>query len=50
MAFKNLRAYLAQLEKTGELCRVSEPVSTDLEMTEIQTRLLAEKGPVGLFE
>ena len=30
--------------------RVSAPVSPHLEMTEIQTRLLAEKGPAVLFE
>jgi 4-hydroxy-3-polyprenylbenzoate decarboxylase len=30
--------------------RVREPVSTVLEMTEIQTRLLAEQGPAVLFE
>ena len=29
---------------------MSEPVSTELEMTEIQTRLLAEGGPAVLFE
>ena len=34
----------------GELVRVREPVSTVLEMTEIQTRLLAEQGPAVLFE
>lgn len=50
MAYKNLRAFLETLEKTGELCRVAEPVSTVLEMTEIQTRLLADKGPAVLFE
>jgi len=38
------------LEKEGKLIRVTEPVSTDLEMTEIQTRLLAEDGPAVLFE
>jgi 4-hydroxy-3-polyprenylbenzoate decarboxylase len=41
---------MAQLERDGKLVRVSEPVSTDLEMTEIQTRLLAEGGPAVLFE
>ena len=30
--------------------RVKAPVSPDLEMTEIQTRLLAEGGPAALFE
>jgi len=39
-----------QLEAGGLLVRVTEPVSTVLEMTEIQTRLLAEDGPAVLFE
>ena len=50
MAFASLRDFIARLEAEGELVRVSEPVSTVLEMTEIQTRLLAEGGPAVLFE
>lgn len=50
MAYKSLRDFIERLEQTGELVRVSEPVSTFLEMTEIQTRLLAEGGPAVLFE
>ena len=50
MADKNLREFVARLEKDGRLVRVSEPVSPVLEMTEIQTRLLAEDGPAVLFE
>jgi len=50
MADKNLRDFMARLEAAGELVRVSEPVSPVLEMTEIQTRLLAEGGPAVLFE
>ncbi|UDF04529.1 UbiD family decarboxylase [Asticcacaulis sp. AND118] len=49
-AYKSLRDFITKLEREGELVRVSEPVSTHLEMTEIQTRLLAEKGPAVLFE
>src|ERR671913_2145969 len=41
---------MAHLETRGRLVRVREPVSPVLEMTEIQTRLLAEKGPAVLFE
>ena len=41
---------MEKLEQTGGLVRVSRPVSPHLEMTEIQTRLLAEKGPAVLFE
>ncbi|MBM3510822.1 MAG: UbiD family decarboxylase [Alphaproteobacteria bacterium] len=50
MPYANLRAFMDRLEAAGELVRVAEPVSTVLEMTEIQTRLLAEGGPAVLFE
>ena len=51
MAFSSLRDFIFEkLEPEGRLVRVSEPVSTVLEMTEIQTRLLAEGGPAVLFE
>lgn len=50
MSYASLREFMRLLEKEGKLVRVTEPVSTDLEMTEIQTRLLAEKGPAVLFE
>lgn len=50
MSYKSLREFIATLEAAGELVRVSEPVSTVLEMTEIQTRLLAAGGPAALFE
>jgi 4-hydroxy-3-polyprenylbenzoate decarboxylase len=50
MAFSSLRDFMARLERDGRLVRVSEPVSPHLEMTEIQTRLIAEGGPAVLFE
>ena len=50
MAFQSLRDFIEALEKTGQLVRVSKPVSAHLEMTEIGTRLIAEKGPAVLFE
>ena len=50
MSYRSLRDFMARLEADGQLARVSEPVSTALEMTEIQTRLLAEGGPAVLFE
>ncbi|MGF1544050.1 MAG: UbiD family decarboxylase [Parvularculaceae bacterium] len=50
MSYRSLRDFLAMLEARGDLVRVSAPVSTVLEMTEIQTRLLAEDGPAVLFE
>jgi len=50
MAYRSLREFLAKLEAAGELVRVTEPVSSALEMTEIQRRLLATGGPAVLFE
>ena len=50
MPFGSLRDFMARLERDGRLARVSIPVSPVLEMTEIQTRLLAEGGPAVLFE
>jgi 4-hydroxy-3-polyprenylbenzoate decarboxylase len=50
MSYRSLRDFITALEAEGELVRVREPVSTVLEMTEIQTRLLAEGGPAILFE
>jgi 4-hydroxy-3-polyprenylbenzoate decarboxylase len=50
MAYRSLRDFIDVLEAQGELVRVTEPVSTVLEMTEIQTRLLAAGGPAVLFE
>lgn len=50
MPYTSLRDFMAQLEQSGNLVRVAEPVSTVLEMTEIQTRLLSQGGPAVLFE
>jgi 4-hydroxy-3-polyprenylbenzoate decarboxylase len=50
MAFSSLRDFIERLERDGRLKRVATPVSPVLEMTEIQTRLLAEGGPAVLFE
>jgi len=50
MPYGSLRDFMARLERDGRLVRVSAPVSPILEMTEIQTRLLAEAGPAVLFE
>ncbi|MDD5299660.1 MAG: 4-hydroxy-3-polyprenylbenzoate decarboxylase [Gallionella sp.] len=50
MKYKDLRDFIAQLEKLGELKRVSAPVSTRLEMTEICDRVLRAQGPAVLFE
>jgi 4-hydroxy-3-polyprenylbenzoate decarboxylase len=50
MPYASLRDFIARLESAGRLKRVAAPVSPYLEMTEIQTRLLAEAGPAVLFE
>jgi len=50
MPYASLRDFIARLEQSGRLVRVTAPVSPHLEMTEIQTRLLAEQGPAVLFE
>ena len=50
MPYQSLREFMTRLEREGRLVRVKAPVSTHLEMTEIHTRVLAEKGPALLFE
>src|SRR5436309_6247039 len=50
MPYASLRDFIARLEAAGRLQRVTAPVSPFLEMTEIQTRLLAAGGPAVLFE
>jgi 4-hydroxy-3-polyprenylbenzoate decarboxylase len=50
MSYRSLRDFIAKLERAGELVRVREPVSTVLEVTEIQTRLIAQGGPAVIFE
>jgi 4-hydroxy-3-polyprenylbenzoate decarboxylase len=50
MSYRSLREFVARLEAKGDLVRVREPVSTVLEMTEIQTRLMPEGGPAVIFE
>jgi 4-hydroxy-3-polyprenylbenzoate decarboxylase len=50
MPFSSLREFIDLLEAQKKLVRVTEPVSTILEMTEIQTRLLATGGPAVIFE
>ena len=50
MNYHDLRDFISQLEKMGELKRVTTPVSPHLEMTEICDRVLRQGGPAVLFE
>ncbi len=50
MKFKDLRAFITYLENKGDLIRISEPVSSMLEVTEIHKRILESGGPALLFE
>ena len=50
MKYRDLRDFIAHLESTGQLIRVKEPVSPNLEMTAFCDRLLKRGGPAVLFE
>jgi 4-hydroxy-3-polyprenylbenzoate decarboxylase len=50
MKYRDLRDFIVQLEKIGQLKRISQPISTNLAMTEISDRTLRAKGPALLFE
>jgi 4-hydroxy-3-polyprenylbenzoate decarboxylase len=50
MIYRDLRDFIAQLEKMGELKRIAVEVDPKLEMTEIADRVLRAGGPALLFE
>ena len=50
MRYRDLREFIDQLESRGKLKRITAPVSTHLEMTEIGDRVLRAEGPALLFE
>ncbi|MEP4394774.1 MAG: 3-octaprenyl-4-hydroxybenzoate decarboxylase, partial [Marinobacter sp.] len=50
MKYNDLRDFIGQLEKLGELKRISVEVDPHLEMTEICDRTLRAGGPALLFE
>jgi len=50
LKYHDLRDFIAQLEKIGELKRITHAVSPYLEMTEICDRVLKAGGPAILFE
>ena len=48
--FSDLQGFLLYLERQGELRRVRVEVDPELEITEIATRVVKERGPALLFE
>jgi len=50
MPYDDLREFIGVLEKKKLLVRVTYPVNSKLEITEILNRLLAREGPAVLFE
>lgn len=50
MKYKDLRDFIVQLEKVGELKRLTAEIDPNLEMTEICDRVLKTAGPAILFE
>ncbi len=49
MKYQDLRDFIVQLERLGELKRIAVPVSPHLEMTEVADRVLRAGGPALLF-
>jgi 4-hydroxy-3-polyprenylbenzoate decarboxylase len=50
MQYKDLREFIDQLEKDGDLKRIKQKIDPYLEITEISDRTLRQKGPALLFE
>ena len=50
MGYKSLQHFIKVLDKAGELVRIKEPVSPNLEITEITDRVNKKYGPALLFE
>lgn len=50
MAYRGLQGFLSELERRGELVRVSQPVFPELEITEITDRVSKAHGKALLFE
>lgn len=49
MAYKDLREFIDELDRAGELKHIHAPVSQDLEITEITDRVSKQEGPALLF-
>jgi len=49
MAYKDLREFMEELDRLGELKHIHVPVNQDLEITEITDRVSKQEGPALLF-
>ena len=50
MSYRDLRDFIDQLEKAGDLKRIRQNIDAHLEVTEVCDRTLRAKGPALLFE
>ena len=50
IAYRNLQEFVKRLSEEGELLRITEEVSPELEITEITDRVVKCEGPALLFE
>jgi 4-hydroxy-3-polyprenylbenzoate decarboxylase len=50
MKYKDLRGFISELDRLGELKRIQEPISVELEMTALSDAVLRAGGPALLFE
>ncbi|RMG39236.1 MAG: UbiD family decarboxylase [Planctomycetota bacterium] len=50
MGYRSLQACVRDLERTGQLVRIREPIDPNLEAAEIQRRMYAAGGPAFLLE
>ena len=50
MHYANLRDFISELKKRGEIIQIREPISSELEITEIADRMVKKGGPALYFE
>jgi len=50
MAYSDLREFISRLEQEHELVRIRQPISPELEITEVADRTVKSGGPALLFE
>ena len=49
MAYRDLREFLEQLKQIGDLIEIDTEVSSELEIAEINNRVIKKEGPALLF-